>query len=406
MTAQKPVRDVRIDFFRGLALIIIFINHTPGNIVGMFTPRMYGLSDAAEIFIFLAGLSSAMAFGRSFGRAGFLAGLGRVAQRVWQLYRAHIGLFVVVCGIIIVANRMFAQPNYISQLGIDRFFQDPGGSLVDLLSLHYVPHYFDILPLYMILLAAIPAMVLLSRISPVLVVVASAVLYVGAVVEGWNLVADSTEGRGWFFNPFAWQVVFVAGYGFGAGWFEVPQATRARITAALIYMVFCAALALSLVRMDGGLFAGMRDILEPMARKTNIGPLRLLHFFALAYLTVSLLRAVPGLISPQRAEPLALMGRHSLSVFLLGMALSFVGGIVFDQAGYGLLPTLAVNVGGVGLLWAWARGAAWFNGQPWKRGRDLPAAQPVPARRVRPARIAPMPAPAMVRLRLAPRRGL
>lgn len=405
MTAQKPARDVRIDFFRGLALIIIFINHIPGNIAGMFTPRIYGLSDAAEIFIFLAGLSSAMAFGRSFGRAGFLAGLGRVAQRVWQLYRAHIGLFLVICAIIITANRMFAEPNYISQLGIDRFFQDPGGSLIDLLSLHYVPHYFDILPLYMLLLAAIPAMVLLARLSPALVVAVSAVLYVGAVAGGWNLTADTTDGRGWFFNPFAWQVLFVAGYGYGAGWFEVPQPTRGRIAVAALYLVFCTALALSLVRLDGGLFAGMRDILEPMARKTDVGPLRLLHFFALAYVVVALLRAAPGLITPRGAEPVAIMGRHSLSVFLLGMALSFVGGIVFDQAGQGLLPHLAVNLGGIGLLWAWARGAAWFNGQPWKRGSGR-AAAPVPAFRIRPARTAPMPAPAMARLHLAPRRGL
>jgi len=405
MTAQTPARDVRIDFFRGLALIIIFINHTPGNIVGMFTPRIYGLSDAAEIFIFLAGLSSVMAFGRSFDRAGFPAGVGRVTQRVWQLYRAHIGLFIAVCGIILAANRLFAEPDYISRLGIGRFFQDPGGSLLDLLSLHYVPNYFDILPLYMVLLAAIPVMVLLSRISPALVVSISAFLYVGAVADGWNLVADGTTGRGWFFNPFAWQVVFVAGYGYGAGWFEVPRATRGRITAALIYMVFCAVLALSLVRLDGDLFAGMRDILEPLARKTDLGPLRLLHFFALAYLVVSLLRAAPGLIAPRRAEPLALMGRHSLSVFLLGMALSFVGGIILDQAGLGLLPHLVVNGGGIALLWLWARGAAWFNGQPWKRGRDLPA-RPAPAVRLRPARSAPMPAPALARLRLAPRRGL
>jgi hypothetical protein len=218
-------------------------------------------------------------------------------------------------------------------------------------------------------------------------------------------VADGTTGRGWFFNPFAWQVVFVAGYGYGAGWFEVPQATRGRITAASIYMVFCAALALSLVRLDGGLFAGMRDILEPMARKTDLGPLRLLHFFALTYLVVSLLRAAPDLITPRRAEPVALMGRHSLSVFLLGMTLSFIGGIVFDQAGTGLLSNLAVNAGGVALLWLWARGAGWFNGQPWKRGRDLPA-RPAGGLRLRPGRSAPMPAPALVRLRLAPRRGL
>lgn len=406
MTAQKPVRDVRIDFFRGLALIIIFVNHMPGNAAGYFTPRAYGLSDAAEIFIFLAGLSSAMAFGRSFDRAGFLAGLGRVVQRIWQLYRAHIGLFIVICGVIVAANSLFAEPNYISRLGIDRFFLDPGRSLVDLLSLRYVPNYFDILPLYIVLLAALPAIVLMARISPALVVMTSAVLYVGAIIGDWNLMADTTTGRTWFFNPFAWQVLFVAGYGYGAGWFEIPQATRTRVTAAAVYLVFAGALALSLMRLDYDLFAGVRDILEPMARKTDVGPLRLLHFFALAYLIVCLLQAAPTLITPRRAEPVALMGRHSLSVFLLGMALSFIGGIVLDQTGAGLLPHLVVNLGGIALLWVWAYGAAWFNGQPWKRRTDG-AARPAPSYRIqRAARTLPMPAPAMARLRLAPRRAL
>ncbi|MBP0650812.1 OpgC domain-containing protein, partial [Mycobacterium tuberculosis] len=38
----KPKRDVRIDFVRGLALMIIFINHMPGNVVSKVMPHAYG----------------------------------------------------------------------------------------------------------------------------------------------------------------------------------------------------------------------------------------------------------------------------------------------------------------------------------------------------------------------------
>ncbi len=113
------------------------------------------------------------------------------------------------------------------------------------------------------------------------------------------------------------------------------------------------ALALSLRRLDGGLFAGMRvTIPELMARKTDVGPLRLLHFFALAYVGGWRCCAPRrSWITPRGAEPVAIMGRHSLSVFLLGMVSVLRWRHRPRPAGTGLLPHLAVNLGGIGLLW-------------------------------------------------------
>lgn len=44
-----------IDFWRGFALVTIFINHIPGNFYERFTHRNIGVSDSAELFVFLAG---------------------------------------------------------------------------------------------------------------------------------------------------------------------------------------------------------------------------------------------------------------------------------------------------------------------------------------------------------------
>ena len=44
-----------IDFWRGYALISIFVNHIPGNFFERFQYRNLTLSDSAELFVFLAG---------------------------------------------------------------------------------------------------------------------------------------------------------------------------------------------------------------------------------------------------------------------------------------------------------------------------------------------------------------
>ena len=55
-----------IDFWRGLALLMIFIDHVPENVFQHVTQKNFGFSDAAELFVFLAGVSVALAYGTRF----------------------------------------------------------------------------------------------------------------------------------------------------------------------------------------------------------------------------------------------------------------------------------------------------------------------------------------------------
>ena len=53
-----------VDFWRGIALITIFVNHLPGNFYGQYTHANYSISDSADLFVFMAGWSLRLGFKR------------------------------------------------------------------------------------------------------------------------------------------------------------------------------------------------------------------------------------------------------------------------------------------------------------------------------------------------------
>ncbi|MFX8546865.1 OpgC domain-containing protein, partial [Acinetobacter baumannii] len=77
-------RDQAIDLVRGAALVTIFVNHVPGTVFERLTHRNFGLSDATEVFVLLAGYAAALAYGRDFegdrGLALSLKSWSRAAQ--------------------------------------------------------------------------------------------------------------------------------------------------------------------------------------------------------------------------------------------------------------------------------------------------------------------------------------
>src|SRR5438477_12775656 len=102
-TISKPAislssfeRELRIDLFRGLALWLIFVDHMSPDLLTWFTIRSYGFSDAAEIFIFISGYTAAMVYGRAMLRFGFVIATARILKRVWEIYAAHVLLFVIL----------------------------------------------------------------------------------------------------------------------------------------------------------------------------------------------------------------------------------------------------------------------------------------------------------------------
>ena len=78
-----------IDFWRGYALITIFITHVPGIIFERYTLREYSLSDSAELFVFLAGLSLRFVVD-SLSKQPLAAAVYRLAGRALTIYYAQL----------------------------------------------------------------------------------------------------------------------------------------------------------------------------------------------------------------------------------------------------------------------------------------------------------------------------
>ena len=335
-------RDLRIDFFRGLALIFIFWDHVPDNPLAQLTVRNFGFSDAAEIFVFLAGYAAILAYGRIARRDGMVVSCVRILRRTWVLYVVHIFLLTLLMGIVFVANHYVETRDMIQEMGLQHFVADPQQALADQLLLRFKPNLTDPLPLYILLLLALPLILpLLLRSIPIAVGLSIA-LYMMVPLQGWNISAY--EGGGvWYFNPVAWQLLFVLGGACALGaeakseLSVQPRPLRRQplFVVCAVYVVVAAVFAYSWK------FPALHPMLMPQfvadglypINKTDLGPLRLLHFLALAYCVAKLLPANNSWVQTWPARQACRMGRYSLEIFCLGVLLAPMADMINALAG-------------------------------------------------------------------------
>jgi hypothetical protein len=382
--AKKP-RDLRLDFFRGLSLVAIFTAHVPGDWLSEIIWARFGLSDAAHVFVFISGYAAAMAFGGTFLRDGFAIGTARIGWRCAQLYSVNAALFVV--GAAVCAVAAMHGVDYAGFLGIGDFFADPGRTLLGALTLHYVPTYFDILPLYMLVLACVPLVMLLARVHPGLVIATSVALWCFVQATGFNFDSHAPDGRGWGFNPLAWQMLFFTGFALSRGWIEAPGPNRALLAACVAYLAF------ALVAIHPAIYS-LLPVLGDVhawayshAHKPNLDLRQYAHFLALAYVALWAIRGRPDLLQSGLAWPFVQIGRQALPVFFSGMVLAHAGGVAFAALGDGFAMQVVVNVAGFGALYAVARISAWVKVAPWKTGGARPARAPAPVQQTPPAAV-------------------
>ncbi|GJL80398.1 MAG: membrane protein [marine bacterium B5-7] len=367
-TQQPRQRDPRLDFFRGMAMLIIFIAHVPNNRFANYIPARFGFSDAAEMFVFLSGMAAAIAFAGTYRRAGFVTGSARIGYRCFQLYATHLGMFFLIATLAAYANTLVEYPNYIGQLNLWRFFQHTEESMIGLFSLTYVPNYFDIMPMYMGVLAMVPLIMLLSRASIRIVPLFCLMLYAAMWLFDLEFLADSMTDRPWFFNPFGWQIIFFTGFCLGTGWIKPPPTSKALLSVAIVFIVACVPFAHYPTWSQVETLGKARAMLEPFwIDKTNLGPLRWLHFMAIVYIMVTLLQGRIWLLSTRIAAPIVKTGQNALPVFFLSMTLSFIAGMILDQIGRSTTSLWFVNGVGISILMLAAYLFGWFKKKPWVR---------------------------------------
>jgi hypothetical protein len=366
MLATLPAsaeRDLRLDLFRGVALWLIFLDHIPQNILNWFTIRNYGFSDATEIFIFISGYTAAFVYGRAMRERGFIIASARVLRRAWQIYVAHIFLFTIFMAEIAYVAATFDNPLYAEEMNILNFLKEPDVTIFQALLLKFKPVNMDVLPLYIVLLLLFPPMLWLLLRQPAFALAGSALVYVLAWNFDWNLPAYPNGV--WFFNPFAWQLLFVFGAWCALGGAErLAGVLRSRIVLgiAIAYLLFAFAITLTwyvepLARfVPGWLSAWMYPI-----DKTNLDVLRFAHFLALAAVTVRFVpRDWPALRSPYLA-PAIRCGQHSLEIFCLGVFLAFAGQFIISEWSGGPLIQIVISLIGIFIMVAAANLISWYK---------------------------------------------
>ncbi len=352
-------RDLRLDLFRGIGLCMIFLDHIPHDVVAWLTLRNYGFSDAAEFFVFISGYLAGYIYGPIVGSGNFLAATKRLVMRAWQMYVAHILLFLVFTAQIARTARRFDNPMYKDELNVANFLQHPDVLIGQALTLRYKPVNLDVLPLYIALVLASPLILWCLMRRPNLTLAASVVLYIAARWFDLNL-ASYPPGTTWYFNPFAWQMMFVFAAWCGVGGFaKIEWVIRSRLALilALAWIAFAFVIVMTwhIPILDASIPKWMIKAIYPID-KTDLDMLRFTHFLALAVVVVRYLPRNWAALNSRWLRPLILCGQHSLPIFCLSVFLSFGAHWILMQYTRGVWEQLAVSAGGILIMIAVAWG--------------------------------------------------
>jgi hypothetical protein len=312
-----------IDFWRGFALVTIFITHVPGIIFERYTIREYSLSDSAELFVFLAGVSLRFVVD-SMATQPLPAVIYRLAGRAVTIYFAQLIISLTAIAILAGASMLLDQPYILQWHNAAAVFNDPVEAHVGLVLLRHQLGYFNILPLYVVLMAAAPTIATIDRLAPRLLFPLSLALYLYTLVTGFNLPTWPVEGR-WFFSPSAWQFIFVLGFLLSGprGYARLsPRVKRVLFVLAGAQVALGAAIAL------GDFTPDPESLPDPklffVFDKTYLSPARALHALALACFFGGAFGAIER-YAAFPAQYLSMLGRNSLNVFCAASLLSLCG---------------------------------------------------------------------------------
>jgi hypothetical protein len=323
---EVGLRDLRIDFFRGLAIYMIFVDHVSGDPLAKFTYRMIGLSDAAELFVFISGLACGIAYSRLLVRDGFMTLVSALIRRAARIY-----LFYALSSVAIILLVFIAMNN----LGLDDNLgiaaSNPFNAVSSALLLISPPQLSGILVIYIALtLVLVPALLAKQGRYQIPVLVVSGLAW--ATCQFFpGAMAPLTQRL--FLNPLAWQFLFAIGVTFGVqkefNQLLLPISSLWRWLVATAWAVIVGAFLYKFMASRLGLdIASLRlDHATVIAMKENLAPARLIHFLSFALLIATYLHRDSAILRWRIVDPVIKAGRHSLEVFSLSVVLTTMDNI-------------------------------------------------------------------------------
>ncbi|RQR45050.1 MULTISPECIES: OpgC domain-containing protein [unclassified Burkholderia] len=356
MPPTRSARLIEVDFFRGIVLLMIVVDHIGASVLSRVTLHAFALCDAAEVFVFLGGFATASAYGAIADRHGARAAQRRFVRRAMQIYRAFLATSTLMLVVSAVLDHYGIDTPNLALDDVSVMLASPLTGLAELLTFQRQPYLASVLPMYVLFALASPVIVPFARRHPWLLVAFGATSWLAAGWLGPELL--DTDAFRWNFNPFAWQLMFVAGvlarcqpfYRYVA----LGRWSAAATGVACAIVLGCASYKL---------FSGLP--LPEGILKRDLALPRIVSFAAIAWLMADCVRY--GWIAriARAVQPVVAVGRRGLICFVAGAAISLVidsllhpvaNGAELRHIGVGL----AADACAVGLMMAVAGSGTWF----------------------------------------------
>lgn len=379
---SPTTRSLEVDFFRGIVLLIIAVDHITGSVLSRFTLHQYAFCDSAEVFVFLGGYASAAAYTALATRRSIKAARRRFFRRSWEIYRAYLftAFLMLIGGGVMMALKI--DTPMLQYTEWPNFLARPLGLIGEIVTLRQQPYLSAVLPMYAVFALAVPVVVPLAQKKPVIAIFASLLVWLAAAPLARAL--PGTYAEAWSFNPFAWQLMFVTGM--LARLQPISEGFHAsRIARGLTAVAIAVALVFAFYK----LFFEMQP--PPGFMKQNLATLRIVSFAAIAWIVARavyagwigrLARKLPGIVT---------IGQQGLVCFIAGACVS----LVLDSAlramgvlGLGRYPShwiLGLIADGIAIVTLLALARFWADRKAAKAARDKEVRQ---AQRPAPPRVA------------------
>ncbi len=367
-------RDPRLDVFRGICLVMIFLNHVPGTVFEEFTSRNFGFSDAAEGFVLMSGIAAGLAYSADFRATSMRlwTGLARVWRRVWTLYLVHILTTFAALAVAGAVALWLNNSELLFENQMKWVWLDPLRTLIGLVILTHQFGYVNILPLYLVLLAVAPLLLFLAWRYPLWLMAVSVAVWLAAGI--WRLGPPNYPSSGvWFFNPLAWQVIFITGLLTGVAMKDGRRFVPIRRWLQVLTGIFLVYAALSVQfpavsKITGNTLWLAKETFNlpwnlTAFDKTYVTGPRLLHILALAYF-LSSFAVIRRACAHWIATPFELLGRQALPVFALGSVLCIGLQGVKHVTGEDFATDALIIAGGLALQFALAAARQYWPKPP------------------------------------------
>ena len=382
--ARTRMHDV--DMVRGLCLVGMFVYHCL-----IAHHRLYQIThpfifDAAIIFVAVSGFMAGLVYGSR--RTQPLRLLESVYRRVGVLALVHLGLLAALMAALAGDDRISGgDPALRSFLGAPSV--SLGKWFAAVLLLQHQPVLFDILPVYIVSMAIAPAFMLATAPVRGLLLLASWTLWLASWTRGWTQ-RDAFTGETIHFALASWQAVFITGCvvalerkrvvrWFGKSLFVATAWIIVITTTMWVCLPYLASAPPDTFWERLCSRFGIAVELPERIGKTTVHPVLVISFAAAALLWWRHRMFVQRIAASVPGRMLALLGSHTLPIFVFGTLLCIITAWLRFRVSIGEgQPTEGFTTGGmllgqlvIFLCLAMQFALAWFLDYCKRRRRSL-----------------------------------